>query len=235
MYNEQLEKLIEISLMDGELTEDDKKILFKKAESFGVDPDEFQMYLNKRMHQIKAKDNIKELVQKCPNCGEPISGLTKVCSSCGYILNGYATNGDNTKDLHAAINSIESLIVEVKSVPEDTFLSRMKYVALTYFTFGLYILFEKFISRKKNSFESLIAKCEKEERHIKTYYGEDKKVRGLLEELDQEIKAVKENRKKRKLRANIGCLGIIIVIILLYVLLYFVALKPQMQMLIDSN
>jgi hypothetical protein len=210
MYNEQIEKLIEISLMDGELTEDDKKILFKKAESFGIDLDEFQMYLNKRIHQVKEKNNIKELVQKCPNCGEPISGLNKVCSACGYILNGSGTNGDNNKDLHAAINSIESLIVEVKSYPEDSFLSRMKYVALTYFTLGLYILVEKFLSRKKDSFESLVAKCEKEERHVKTYYGEDKKVKGLLEELDKEITTVKENRKKRKQRANIGCLGLIL-------------------------
>ena len=32
MYNEQLEKLVEMALMDGELTEKEKQVLFKKAE-----------------------------------------------------------------------------------------------------------------------------------------------------------------------------------------------------------
>ena len=37
MYNEQLEKLIDIALMDGEITEKEKQILFKKAELLGID------------------------------------------------------------------------------------------------------------------------------------------------------------------------------------------------------
>ena len=41
MYNEQLEKLIDYALADGELTEKEKQVLFKKAESMGVDLDEF--------------------------------------------------------------------------------------------------------------------------------------------------------------------------------------------------
>ena len=34
MYNEKLEKLIEMALMDGEITAKEKKILIKKAENF---------------------------------------------------------------------------------------------------------------------------------------------------------------------------------------------------------
>ena len=51
MYNEQLEKLIEMALMDGELTEKEKQILFKKAESFGVDLDEFEMVLEAKLFE----------------------------------------------------------------------------------------------------------------------------------------------------------------------------------------
>ena len=36
MYNEQLEKLIDYALADGELTEKEKQVLFKKAESMGA-------------------------------------------------------------------------------------------------------------------------------------------------------------------------------------------------------
>ena len=45
MYNEQLEKLIEMALMDGELTEKEKQVLFKNAEALGIDLDEFEMVL----------------------------------------------------------------------------------------------------------------------------------------------------------------------------------------------
>jgi uncharacterized tellurite resistance protein B-like protein len=45
MYNENLEKLIEMALMDGELTEKEKQVLFKNAEALAIDLDEFEMVL----------------------------------------------------------------------------------------------------------------------------------------------------------------------------------------------
>lgn len=56
MYNAQLEKLIEMALMDGELTEKEKQILFKKAESFGLDLDEFEMVLEARLFEKKQSN-----------------------------------------------------------------------------------------------------------------------------------------------------------------------------------
>ena len=47
MYNEQIEALISAALADGVLTEKEKQILFKKAESMGIDLDEFEMVLYK--------------------------------------------------------------------------------------------------------------------------------------------------------------------------------------------
>ena len=41
MYSEELENLIEAALADGELTEKEKQILFKKAQGYGIDLDEF--------------------------------------------------------------------------------------------------------------------------------------------------------------------------------------------------
>jgi hypothetical protein len=37
MYNEKIENLINFALADGELTEKEKQILFKKAEEAGID------------------------------------------------------------------------------------------------------------------------------------------------------------------------------------------------------
>ncbi len=67
MYNEQLEKLIEMALMDGELTEKEKQILFKKAEGMGVDLDEFEMVL-----EAKLFEKQKSMEQEKPKTKEAV-------------------------------------------------------------------------------------------------------------------------------------------------------------------
>ena len=55
MYNDQIEKLIEMALMDGELTEKEKQVLFKKAEAMGIDLDEFEMVLDARLFEKSSR------------------------------------------------------------------------------------------------------------------------------------------------------------------------------------
>ena len=43
--NPELEKLIDLALADGILTDKERAVLQKKAESLGVDQDEFEMIL----------------------------------------------------------------------------------------------------------------------------------------------------------------------------------------------
>jgi tellurite resistance protein len=49
MYSQELEKLISIAVMDGEITTQEKQVLLKKAISLGVDPDEFEIVLAARL------------------------------------------------------------------------------------------------------------------------------------------------------------------------------------------
>ena len=97
MYNEQIEALISAALTDGVLTEKEKQILFKKAQSMGIDLDEFEMVLDARLveQQRKEKERISQAapksnklgdVRKCPACGTIIPPNTKVCSGCGMIF-----------------------------------------------------------------------------------------------------------------------------------------------------
>ena len=51
MYNEQIENLINLVLADGELTEKEKQILFKKAEAAGIDLDEFEIVLDAKLFE----------------------------------------------------------------------------------------------------------------------------------------------------------------------------------------
>lgn len=91
MYNEQLEKLIEMALMDGELTEKEKQILFKKAKSFGVDLDEFEMVLQAKLFEKQKSDKPVSAapksdklgdVRKCPACGAIAETFATKCSDC---------------------------------------------------------------------------------------------------------------------------------------------------------
>ena len=74
MYNEELEMLIDAALADGVLTDKEKQILFKKAQQYGVDLNEFEMVLEGRLAKVKAQrqqqtapaSNKQGGLKKCP-------------------------------------------------------------------------------------------------------------------------------------------------------------------------
>jgi hypothetical protein len=96
MYNEQIENLIEMALKDGELTEKEKQILFKKAEAMGLDLDEFEMVLDAKLFEKKQEINSVNQeasaapvsdklgdVKKCPGCGAITESFSTKCTDCG--------------------------------------------------------------------------------------------------------------------------------------------------------
>ena len=103
MYNEQIEQLIDAALSDGELTEKEKQILFKKAQSFGIDLDEFEMVLDARLVKLKKNEAEKKAqaapksnkfgdVKKCPACGAIVQSFQGVCQECGYAFENVEAN-----------------------------------------------------------------------------------------------------------------------------------------------
>jgi len=110
MYNEQLEKLIEMALMDGELTEKEKQILFKKAEAAGIDLDEFEMVLDAKLveKQVEVKNSNSETisapksdkfgdVRKCPSCAAILQSFQVKCSDCGHEFTNIQSVGSAQK------------------------------------------------------------------------------------------------------------------------------------------
>lgn len=51
MYSPELENLINIALTDGAITDKERQILLRKAESLGIDLDEFEMVLESRIYE----------------------------------------------------------------------------------------------------------------------------------------------------------------------------------------
>lgn len=119
MYNEQLEKLIEMALMDGELTDKERTILSKKAESFGVDIDEFEMVLEARLFEKKQADHkpTKEKkpesnkfgdMKKCPACGSPVQLSVIKCFDCDHEFSGVEANS-SISTLFEMLNDAEDM------------------------------------------------------------------------------------------------------------------------------
>lgn len=57
LFDPQIEKLIDLAVTDGELSDKEKQVLFKKAEAMGIDLDEFEMVLESKLSNIKTKNS----------------------------------------------------------------------------------------------------------------------------------------------------------------------------------
>ena len=95
MFSAELEKLIEITLSDGVLTDQEKSVLIKQANAEGVDIDQLDVYIQYLMQQRKEEE-IKKAeakkasetignIRKCPMCGAVYVQGSLVCE-CGYIF-----------------------------------------------------------------------------------------------------------------------------------------------------
>ena len=98
MYDPQLEKLVDMALEDGVITEKEKDILVKRAKSLGADLDEFEMYLDSRLVSLSNTQNTtpsqKKLgdLLKCPSCGASVPSLTIICKDCGFEFRNTKAN-----------------------------------------------------------------------------------------------------------------------------------------------
>lgn len=134
MYNEKLEQLIDAALADGELTEKEKQILFKKAQEMGVDLDEFEMVLDARLVKFKKAEEEKAKtsapksnklgdVKKCPACGAIVQSYQGVCAECGYAFENIEANAA-VKELtnllrKANFDSERDEIIDTFPIPMD--------------------------------------------------------------------------------------------------------------------
>lgn len=97
MFSKEMEALIEATLQDGMLTDQEKAVLVKRAQKEGIDVDELDVYiqslLQKRQQEQSEKRNQKEeelekekakaIGPVCPKCGKQVAPLTLKCD-CGY-------------------------------------------------------------------------------------------------------------------------------------------------------
>lgn len=122
MYNKELEELIDAALEDGVLTEKEKQVLFKRAQSMGIDLDEFEMVLDARLVKLQKEEKAKAQVsapksdkygdiKKCPSCGAMVESFTTRCPDCGYEFRNVDANVSIQK-LFELLNEVEDKATE---------------------------------------------------------------------------------------------------------------------------
>ena len=92
----EIEKLIDLAIADGQITEKERNVILKKAAEFGVDIDEVEMVLDGKLHQLEAsKTKQKEKVgniKTCPACGSSVKAMELTCSDCGHEFTNTKAN-----------------------------------------------------------------------------------------------------------------------------------------------
>lgn len=125
MYDQSLERLIQVSLADGVLTEKEKEVICKKAETLGIDRDEIMVYVQGLLDEKNvARTSSKEgRVHICPNCGGNIPALVANCPECGHEIrdnqSSESVRNFSTRYMNADSPENQATIVESFPVPNN--------------------------------------------------------------------------------------------------------------------
>lgn len=129
----EIEKLIDFAISDGQVTEKERNVIFKKASELGVDQDEVEMVLEGRLHQIQASSSkpTKEKVGKiktCPACGSTVPPFVDNCKDCGNIF-----RNDSLNELTTSVKGSEYKANEIS----NTIIPINKEAIVEYITFSI--------------------------------------------------------------------------------------------------
>lgn len=123
MFSKELENLIQATLEDGVLEENEKAALVKRAEREGADIAELEIYINsllqKRARELEnektaerkqaEKEKKEAFGRKCPNCGAQVPPMTLKCE-CGYEF----TKKESVSSAQVLFEKISKLSTEIK-------------------------------------------------------------------------------------------------------------------------
>lgn len=119
--NTEIEKLIELAIADGQITEKERNVILKKASELGVDADEVEMILDGKLHQLEAnKPRQKEKVgniKTCPACGSSVKAMVLNCSDCGHEFSNASANS-TIKNLELIIETERKKYISKNSEAE---------------------------------------------------------------------------------------------------------------------
>ena len=199
-YPKELLDLLQEYLTDGYIDNDERQVLLNKAQSLGVDPMEFNLYIKSQEQKIdfaKTEALNKEKGRLCPYCQQPLPMLADTCPHCNQ-----AVTLEASKEAEELIDALESALVGLKAVAEkkkNAISDPSKRTDVDYAT-------------QKANVERYIRKA-------KMYYTNNKTINFLVSEVEQAVKdaenSVEEAKKAEKNKKLYIICGFIILIIML--------------------
>lgn len=122
----EIENLINMALADGEVTEKERSIILRKAESLGLDQDEIEMILDGKIALLnKQSANLENTkppsekegdIKKCPSCGAQVQSFATKCSDCGHEFRNVESSASVTA-FFTMLNDLESNTKEDETNP----------------------------------------------------------------------------------------------------------------------
>lgn len=140
-----MEALIEATLADGVLTDQEKTALINRAEKEGVDLNELEIYiqsilqkrqqeLDKASREARAKQEEADLeseklraktLRVCPKCGAQIPHLSNACPDCGFVI--------EKTELDEKLVILKSLIDAIRKQMYGDYKNEVKYFPVMLF------------------------------------------------------------------------------------------------------
>jgi hypothetical protein len=123
----ELEKLIDMVVRDGVVTEKERDLIFRKASELGEDPDEVELVLEFKLESLHSPVSDKKPTpassppqvksqSSCRGCGATITSHF-VCEFCGAPTNATAVSED---DEFAMLRELSSAAQRITSIKSDT-------------------------------------------------------------------------------------------------------------------
>ena len=103
----EIEKLIELSMVDGQISEKEKAVIIKKGIELGVDQDEIEITIDALIFKQQTKSSKEKVgnIKTCPACGSAVKTMTMACEDCGHEFNNVGAN----KSISELLNRINTL------------------------------------------------------------------------------------------------------------------------------
>ena len=121
----EIEKLIDLALADGQVTEKERNVILKKATELGIDVDEAEMVLDGKLHLLEAnrpkqKEKVGNIIT-CPACGASIRSMELSCSDCGHVF----TNVKANSTVQKMFEELQKIELSESNKTSDSFFDKL--------------------------------------------------------------------------------------------------------------
>jgi hypothetical protein len=215
--------LVQEYLTDGVITAKERQVLINKAVSLGVDPNEFDLYIDaqeQKLQNAAAEAAKQQKGRMCPFCQASLPMFADKCPECGANITPEAS-----KEVEELINTLEQALVDFKGVAEKKkagFSLSPTQQSMQQLQDIKSVLLGKGVKADNANVDYATKKAEVERyiRKAKMYYNNNKTVNYLVAEVETAIADSEKSVAAAKKKKTIIIASIVGAIILFYVCIF---------------